>query len=538
MKLNEHQRAASYSEAKRLRILAGAGTGKTTVLVERALWLAGECDLVRLVTFTRRAARVLRERIQAEAHDGLADRIAVSTHHGLAAELLREHGDVIGWREGWRIIDRVEEEALRQEAGRQLDLVEARLQRHGLRRYDELLPGAVRLLESDPRLLEMITEGTELLVDEAHDSSPLEWRLDELLGRCGLTVVGDAAQRIYGWRGAQPLEDAPGPWETVKLPVCYRCAPEILSVANRLPIPGRIDLLPRDGAAEGYAGVWEERSDEEIVAHLLRTPGFVESPERWAILGRTNRRLQQVAEQLASAGVPVHCPSLEATAWETPEARLVIDLLHVLAHEDDSLHLGRVLVAMCGWTDADLLLAEMACASRGGPGGLSEYVAQRSVEKGDPMRVNSLRYRFGDAMLAADGQDAVRCVMAPNVPAVVGRLPGCLSEVELLEWLADPNRDEQDEGEQEACHVGTIHTAKGAEWDRVLVLGLEEGGLPGARWRTEERDEEQRIAEERRLLYVAITRARERVVLARRTGKWTRGRGWVDVEPSRFLEEV
>jgi superfamily I DNA/RNA helicase len=110
-----------------------------------------------------------------------------------------------------------------------------------------------------------------------------------------------------------------------------------------------------------------------------------------------------------------------------------------------------------------------------------------------------------------------------------------VTPAELLELLA---AGEVDAPENRGCYLGSIHSAKGEEWDHVVALGLEEGSLPIGRWATERREETERIAEERRLFYVAATRARERLILARRTTHWTRGRGQQPAEPSRFLSEI
>ena len=530
MALNAHQRAAVEAPEPHVRIDAGAGTGKTTTLIARALWLAERHELVRLATFSRRGVRVLRQRLQDDSiPDHLRERISVDTHHGLAAQLLRYHGGLIGWDPGWQVIDRAEQEALQKEASAQLDLFEARLQRANLRYYDQLLPAAVRLLREQPTVVDECWAAA-LLVDEAHDSSGLEWDLDALLGVDALTAVGDPAQRIYGWRGAVGLDAACAGWARYVLPVNYRSGQVILDLANRLPIAGRVDLVARGQGIPGSVDHWAAADDDELLDRLLLDDELQLCPERWAILARVNRRLQHAAERLQTAGIPVRAPGLAGATWETPEARAAIDLLHVVANPHDSLHLARVL-ERAGWSRGQLLDAEYARSDPAHPCSLWAWLqhAQPTLPVVESIRAcRDLDYT------------AERCVdhaqACGYLPPACPRLPPESSPQEFLDWLADPDRDEP-EGAP-GCYLGTVHSAKGEEYPNVLVLGLEEGSLPMGRWASERREEEERIAEERRLLYVAITRAKDRLILARRTERWVRGRGIQPTDPSRFLSEI
>jgi len=540
MRLNGAQLAAAQAPERQVLTVAGAGTGKTTMLVARSLWLAERYGRVRLTTFSRRGVRVLRSRLEG-APAALRDRITVETHHGLGRRILRDHGGLIGWAPDWTIIDRAEQDALEREARGQGDLFAARLQRAALRTYDELLPGAVALLRAHPAVADEWSADTAHLVDEAHDSSEAEWYLDRALGQESLTVVGDPAQRIYGWRGAIGMETLGGDWARYALGDNYRSGPAILALANRLPIAGRVDL--RAHRAGGTVEQWEGPADEHLVARLLRDDDLLLRPERWAILARTRHRLERVAEWLRGEGIPVHAPCLSAKRWEGPQARRLLDHLHCVANPHASLHLARVL-SQAGWTEAQLLDAEFGRADPSRPLSLWEWVchhADPDDHAADVLRLLATLRTLSDPADGDTGIDAEECARELQRAGVdVGEASPDLrgkSPSEFLDWLADPDRDDGD-GAEEACYLGTIHSAKGEEYPTVLVLGLEEGGLPGSRWRTELRPELDRIAEERRLLYVAVTRAEERLILARRTERRVPGGARVAAAPSRFILEI
>lgn len=547
MKLSAAQQAAAHAPESRVLIIAGAGTGKTMTLVARALWLAERYGRVRLTTFSRRGVRVIKSRLEG-APAALRDRISVETHHGLARRVLREHGGLIGWLPGWSIIDQAEEETLAREGKAQGDLFAAKLQRAALKTYGDLLPAAAGLLRQHPDVAQEWARDTAHLVDEAHDSSANEWAIDRALGAECLTVVGDPAQRIYGWRGAQGLEQIRGDWARYELADNYRSGQPILDVANRLPIAGRVDLRAHRGG--GLVEQWALSTDEYLLARLLRDDDFLLQPERFAILARTRHRLEVMARWIQSEGIAIHAPALAAKRWETPQARRLLDHLHCIANPSDSIHLARVL-EQTGWSDGQLLDAEFGRSDPCRPLSLWDWACSH-VDSESPAAtvlrlLSSLR-----ALCPANEND-----MGVEQASLLIDAHGCAEELqragidvgehspdlqdrsprEFLSWLASPDRDDGDNPEG-ACYLGTVHSAKGEEYGTVLVLGLEEGGLPGSRWRTEPRTEPDRIAEERRLLYVAVTRAEERLILARRTERRVRGGGIVPATPSRFLAEM
>lgn len=539
MTLNAQQRAAVEAEDRILVVQAGAGSGKTRTLLARAERLARQGERVRLFAFTRAAAAELRQRLAPD----LAERVEIATLHAHAAKICGAYLTRLdGFRDGWSILTEADDERIVRSARETADDPSQVRRTNGLVTYSELLSFGLRCLaEVEGARAEL---GGAALVDEAQDLTAIEWRYLTALAPEALTAVGDAAQAIYGWRGAQ-ADVLAGPGAAshpvprallegarwLPLPVNYRGHSEILAAANRLEIPGRV-TLEADRGPGGQVRVERYAREEELLDELTGWGSALrETPGDWAILSRTRARLQGVAEALTAAGIPVHAPVLSGKVWEeSPAARQLLDLLQVAVHPHDSLHLSWAL-SRVGMSKAQLLRAEVersgldACSlwnwvcvpghlPAGGPG------HQLLVQVSEARRQPTAR------------QAATHLQQCGAVPpeAPVSEIPSDLTSAEFLLWLACPADRESEASTGEAVELATIHGAKGREWRRVLVLGCEEGHLPSGRGD---------LAEERRLTYVAVTRAKEELVLttSRSRPGWRRGHT-IESEPSRFVAEL
>jgi len=540
--LNPHQLAAARSDGLVVTILAGAGTGKTKTLLARAVEEAGRADRVRLAAFTRAAAREMSERL--DALDLPADdrrRIEVSTLHGQAHALLRDVGYRPGPGQGqvkdFGIVDELDDQSIERSAKEAKDRAESVRGRARLLRYGDLLTLATRELRGGraPAWL-----GGSLLLDEAQDLTREEWEFAAALSPTRVTAVGDRAQAIYGWRGGLPdfvhhthdffghlRQDPYGATGDFALPVNYRSLQGILDVANRLSLlRGRVDLQAHRGTG-GTVEVWDAADDAAVASRLAETIGF-DDPGTWAVLSRTKGRLGAVAFDLEAAGIPVHAPALAGQVWDSKPARNLVDALHCVVNPHDTLHLYRLMERVAGWTRLDMAQAEDGRARTAQS--LWDWACANVAP--DSSAAGLLRTLEG-ARRAGDSAAAIASALeAP--PLVCAAVPPGLSPAEFLGWLADPNRDDGPAPEGK-CFVGTVHGAKGREWQNVLVLGLEDGTLPLVR-----RDSTpETLEEERRLFYVAVTRAADRLALAwseQRPAAW--GSGTLKSQKSRFLGEV
>lgn len=534
MSLNPEQRAAVEADESVVVVRAGAGSGKTRTLLARAERLARRGQRVRLFAFTRVAAAEMRQRLAPE----LADRIEISTLHAHAAAVCGRHlHRRDGFREGWSILTEADDQRIIKEAKASGERPERIRRTHGLVTYDELLDFGIGCLQLSGAEAET---GGAVLLDEAQDLTAREWEYVSLLSPSSLTVVGDPAQAIYGWRGG--LADVlagpgaaqhPTPrWllagaRWLDLPTNYRSRPEILALANRLEIPGRVELAAARTAG-GRVVVEATPTDDALVEQLTGWGSPLWSaPGEWAVICRTRGRLLPLLEQLVEAGIPVSAPALEGKVWEESEpARELVDLLHVVAHPHDSLHLARVL-ARAGMSRPQLLRAE---ADRAGLYACSLWQwACAHLVGGRP--AHRALVTMADARRQGTAAGAARLLTEQGLArpgAPLADIPEELDPAGFLAWLSSPDREPARRAEG-AVELATIHGAKGREWRRVVVLGLEEGHFPSPR---------SELVEERRLAYVAVTRAMDELVLHRSDNRPGWRGGVMSSEPSRFCAEL
>ena len=526
MNLNAEQKIAVTHDSDSLAIMAGAGSGKTTVLLQRAVHETTRMGVNRvlLLAFTRAAAKEMATRLDATLPMAVRAQVQVATIHGHAHQLLRRYGAGNLGKE-FSVIDGEDEKVIEREAkATGVNPADVR-KRARLLRYGDLLPLALQVLHAQRE-----EHGGSILVDEAQDLTHEEWCYIASLRPSRLTAVGDCAQAIFGWRGGIPdfpqkMRTMLRSWTvTVDLRINYRSVDGILNLANRLEIPGKVALRGVRGD-DGRRSFMVLPTDETI---YIRDDWKVDGST--AILARTKAVLMSVYEALTAAGVPVHAPSLTGQIWNSEEGRTILDMLQVVANPHSTLHLSRVLRKVCQWSgrmldEAEEGRAKIACS-------MWDYLC--ATLPGDSDDAALLRYLHSLRGLQATAEQAVEGLAkwlgwladGARVP-----VPADLSVPEFLEWLASPNREEA-EAPEGAVVLSTIHGAKGREWDNVILLGCEEGILPITRKASD-------IEEERRLFYVAITRAKDQLVLShcqRRTQAW--GRGVREMQASRFLQEV
>jgi len=560
--LDPEQREAVLATRGPVVILAGAGSGKTRVISRRTAY-AIATDEVRpdqalIVTFTDKAAGEMVERLRGLGLPGVTARTFhaqalsqlrhfwPSRHDGeplpalldsklpfigrLARQLpghyrftpAKDLADEIEWAKGRRVPPRAYEDAAAT-AGREppipLDLFvrvfdgyERAKVRAGRIDFDDLLLDTVALLEEDETAASLVrARKSWFSVDEYQDTNPLQQRLLELWLGDGrdLCVVGDEDQTIYTFTGATSsfLTSFAARWpgaREVALVRNYRSSPQVLTLANR--------LLAGSGRAKRLVPT---RSDgpEPVIARHATAGAELDALVRWiavrthagtvpaeiAVLVRVNAQLVPIEAALTRAGIPYQVRGVRF--YDRTEVRGALASLRRMAGSSGPS--ARIRGAE--------LLAQVEARWRRDLGLEDDDAAAR--ERGDEARE---RQASLDTLLAiAEG--------------VVGLDPAADATNVLadLEVRAAAEHD----GAADGVNLLTYHRAKGLEWDAVAMTSLEEGLLPIR----QAGDDLDAIAEERRLLYVGITRAREHVLLS-----WAEtrpGRGGADGRrrPSRFL---
>lgn len=542
--LDETQFNAVTSKDNPLAILAGAGSGKTRVLTRRIAHRVAEYEIdprrTLAVTFTRKAASELRHRLRTL---GLRDDITTGTFHSLAYAQLHERwaergtsppdildrkfkviADLLGRRSDTSIVLDVMNElewvtardigpdAYGFEADRLgrptpipvADLVDIarRYADHKRRKrvidFDDLLLLAIRDIESDPEYASIVRwRHRHLFVDEFQDVNPLQFRLLRAwLGpEPDLCAVGDPNQAIYGWNGADSQflrrfdRYFPGAG-VVRLGFNYRSTPEIIAAGHAvLPRPDRDAPLPETNRPRGDDPIIRSHVDDEAealsIARAIRDEsGPVNRWSQQCVLVRTNAQAALLATALERARIP-HRVRGKSALIDQPEIKAILRDL-------------RNTTAPIGTLLSDLR-ATVAGPNRA-TGSEHDEPADRDHDRSELTTAEAERLRNREALLQIAAEHAA------SFPTATG--------ADFVMWLTASARREALDVATDAVDIMTFHAAKGLEWNIVHLAGLESGYVPIA-----QANGPAALSEERRLLHVAITRARTKVFL-----NWARKR--------------
>ncbi len=603
--LTDEQRAAVLDDGDPLAILAGAGTGKTRTLVSRVARLIDEgtpADRVLLLTFTRRAATEMLARAARLVGDGRTGSWG-GTFHAVAHRLLRAHGSRVGLGEGFTIVDRGDATdllaLLRTEAGageserrfpRASVLVDVgsrvvnaqeplgdTLRRHfpwcapheeavrsllvgyaerkraaNLVDYDDLLL-YLRALLADPAAGPTVRERFDhVLVDEFQDTNAVQVDLLRHLcppGGPRLTVVGDDAQAIYGFRAASAgnLTGFAATWAGATLRALeesHRCTPAVLAVANAV-MGEATDVAPRTlwsrrphGPRPTLVTCHDEAAQSRAVCERilsLREDGLDLAEQ--AVLFRSSHHADHLELELSARDIPyVKYGGLKFL--EAAHVKDLLALLRVLDNPTDGPAWHRVLgmvdgvgtvttrrvldhLGLAGAAPGDPLVlarflteplpapARAAAGLDGLRGALRDCATEAGVDQRPPgEQVDRLvtwceevfGLRYDDAPARLGDLDAISSLAARH-----RRRGDLLADLTLDPPVSTGDLAGRPHLDDDALTLSTIHSAKGLEWRAVHVLHLTEGNLPNDLALHEPGG----LDEERRLLYVAVTRARD-----------------------------
>ncbi|BCX87989.1 DNA helicase II/ATP-dependent DNA helicase PcrA [Methylomarinovum tepidoasis] len=626
--LNDAQREAVSAPLQPVLVLAGAGSGKTRVLVHRLAWLMQVEGMrphaLMAVTFTNKAAREMRGRV--EDLLGIDTRgMWLGTFHGLAHRLLRRHAAEAGLPDGFQVLDSDDQYRLIRRILREMKLDEGRwpprqiqwyinaqkdegrrpehivagdlferqmldiyqeyerqCRRAGLVDFGELLLRAHELLRDRPSLLEHYRRRFgHVLVDEFQDTNTIQYAWLRLLTetRDNLFVVGDDDQSIYGWRGARVENirrfqaDCPG-HRLVRLEQNYRSTGHILDAANALIAhnAGRLGKKLWTAGARGEPiSVYAAFNDLDEARFVVgRIQQWLESGRRGseaAILYRSNAQSRLFEEQLLAAGIPYRVYG-GLRFFERAEIKSALAYLRLLASRDDDPSFERVVNLPTRGIGPRTLDAvrEHARAQ-----GLSLWRAAESLCRSHDLPARA-RNALGKFLQLVDALDAATAALSlPDQVRQVVEGTGLLAHyarekgdqgevrVENLKELVNAARQfalghededlspleaflanaaleagETQAGENEdSVQLMTLHAAKGLEFPLVFMVGMEEGLFPSL----QSLEDAGRLEEERRLCYVGMTRAMEKLYLTHAECRRLYGRETYPRE-SRFLREI
>ncbi|MEK7467997.1 MAG: UvrD-helicase domain-containing protein [Planctomycetota bacterium] len=557
----------------------------------RAVKLAGPpAKEVWLSTFHSLCARILRKDIEvlgwrrdfAIYDDSDQESVVRSVLKELRVPGVQATADVVKWRigaaknRGWGAAE------MAKESGDDVDIVAARafekyqagLKSRNALDFDDLLSLTVRLFREHPGVLEKYRKQFRyLMVDEYQDTNAVQYEIVQSLAgkHRNLFVVGDDDQSIYGWRGADHAHilhfeaDFPGA-TVVRLEQNYRSTEAILEAANEL-IRHNAARHPKTLFSKLGAGapvrtvlLYDERAEALWVADQIKTSARRRSA--FAVLFRTNAETRPFEEQLRLARIPYSVVGGQRF-YDRREVRDVLAYLRVASNPHDDAALARIAnVPPRGIGETSMEKLDTFAASKGLPlfdafrradeAGLSPGTAESA--KRFAAKVEAWRGKIGkDAARGARdmvedldlfGELRRETENTESAEARVNSIESVLDDLSAhargggdlrgyLEKVALMDKEEPDDEQKEAVTLLTAHAAKGLEFPVVFVVGMTDGIFPHRRSTADEKG----LEEERRLLYVAMTRAKEELVLTRPEHRTSRGKTGKSLA-SRFLVEL
>ncbi len=627
--LNDAQREAVTAEEPHLLILAGAGSGKTRVLVHRIAWYiaTGQASPqgVLAVTFTNKAAAEMRARIQ-ELLNIPARGMWVGTFHGIAHRLLRMHWQEAGLPEGFQILDSDDQLRMLKRVIRGMDLdenqwpakeaqwfinarkdeglrpnnldaqgdygyaeliriytaYEEACQRAGLVDFAELLLRAHELWLKDANLLAHYQQRfRRVLVDEFQDTNAIQYAWLRMLGGNGgsLFVVGDDDQSIYSWRGARVENmqefgrDYPG-HRIVRLEQNYRSTGTILGAANALIAnnAGRLgkELWTAAGGGDRISvyGAYNEHDEARfIVENILRQVDEGECHRDCAILYRTSAQSRVLEDALRARDLPYRVTG-GFRFYERAEVKDALAYLRLVMSRADDTAFERVVNTptrgvgartiealrytarqynISLWESAARIVANKelggrACNALEAFGKLIERLARETeglaLEETLEHVIAAVKltdhYMRDGAEKAADrAENLEELVRAAAEFAPAEEDAGLSPVAAFLAHAALESGEGQADAYEDSVQLMTLHSAKGLEFNNVFLAGVEEGLFPHQRSVEDARG----LEEERRLCYVGITRARQRLWMTYAESRRIHGSEYYPT-PSRFLREL
>ncbi len=627
-KMNDMQKKAALHTEGALLILAGAGSGKTTVLISRIanILAQGLCypSNILAITFTNKAAKELVSRIDSLiGEDGSG--VWASTFHSFCAKVLRRNIDTLGYSSDFSIFDTDDSLRIIKSAQKEMGIdpqilapravlsrisrckdcrispdeytenfgndtynndicrlyteYEKQLKRSNALDFDDIILKTVELFETSNEILNYYSNKFKyIMVDEYQDTNPLQFRLIELLQTVhgNLCVVGDDDQSIYKFRGATienilSFEKKFKNAVVIRLEQNYRSTGNILNAANNV-ISNNSERKGKTlwTAAGDGEPIYENRLDDEYQESLFIADTVLDSVASqgmnygdFAVLYRTNAQSNAIEQTFVKGGVPYKIIG-GMRFYERKEIKDILAYMYLVHNTSDDLRLIRIInepKRKIGQATLETLrtlaaqnavsVFDIAKAAESFPEltrsaarlqKFSELIDSLILEKDTlPLSelIKDISVRSGYiAMLEAENTEEARD-RVNNIAELVSTaavfetqsdeptLGAFLEEIALMTDI-----DNLDDSSDRVVLM-TLHSAKGLEFDNVFIAGAEEGLFPGQR----SIESQEELEEERRLMYVGITRAKKRLYITHTQRRTIYGMTKYN-QPSRFLNEI
>ena len=641
--LNESQRlAVEYCDGPSL-VIAGAGSGKTRVLTYKIAWLLEQGMKpwnILALTFTNKAAREMKERIGRLVGQERASRLYMGTFHSIFSHILRVEAEHLGYNGNFTIYDETDSRSLLKavikemgldekvykpatvhnrismaknhlimahEYGQRRELVERdintkmpaisqiflnyqnRCKQGNAMDFDDLLTLTYTLFNEHEDIRRKYAERFQfVLVDEYQDTNSVQQRIVLQLTKDHqhVCVVGDDAQSIYGFRGANidnilDFQQMFQGTKLFKLEQNYRSTQRIVQAANSL-IKKNERQIPKDVYSRNDEGervilkeAYSDREEASIVCNEIKRLMRKENSDYndFAILYRTNAQSRAFEDEMLKQGISYRVYG-GLSFYQRKEIKDIIAYFRMVVNPNDEEAFKRIVNYPTRGIGATTVTKITACANANGvslwtvvsnpalfsldvnKGTLTKLDAFRSLIEGFIKRFEADdAYQLGHDIITESGIS--KDLYGDNSPEAVARQEnleeflaglqdfvesrkeeGRLDEITLRDYLQEVSLltdldSDGNEEERRKVTLMTVHSAKGLEFPTVFVVGLEENIFPSPLSTNSKRE----LEEERRLLYVAITRAEKHCYLTYAKSRWRYGHMEFS-SPSRFLRDI
>jgi len=597
-KLNDEQTRAVQTTDGAVLVLSGAGTGKTTVLIERAAYIINNALAkpweVLAVTFTNKAANEMKERLRSRGIE--VPPTVAGTFHSIALRILRYNSAAAGLRNDFLIFGEDEQKAVLKTVITNLNLdiknyppadwvdkisaikdkglghnpsahikkiydaYNAELARLGAVDFGDLILKTLELFAQHPEILEKYQHQFKyVMVDEYQDTNAAQYQLIRMLagGHGNICCVGDDDQSIYSWRGAEIknilnfTSEYPGA-EIIRLETNYRSTGNILAAANSLirHNRGRLgkDLRPAPSTNAGdkiKIRVYDsDLSESREIASAINPDNY----KNTAILIRAGSLSRKIEEALAARHIPYRL--VGATKfYDRMEIRDAIAYIRLLVYPFDDLSFLRIISKprrgfgdkaigalratgknlMDALRDAKLPGKQRNAADEFLSAFDFDWNGMPTATSATQLLENSKYMNIWRESKELDAPDRLQNIneLITGVIAKYDSLHEFLEHAALM--MTD---DDQQNNSADAVSIMTMHAAKGLEFDTVFLPAWEQGIFPN-----QMAIDDGNIEEERRLAYVAITRARKHCTISRATSRMVFGKFQNNI-PSQFIGEI
>ncbi|MEK4188048.1 ATP-dependent helicase [Paenibacillus sp. FSL L8-0494] len=593
--LNEEQASAVLSESEEILMRAGAGTGKTRTLTHRIAHLnlnrrVGASSIV-AITFTRAAAKEMKDRLIPLIGEYESKRITCCTFHALAVRILQEWGHRLNLDRQFTIYSQEDREEVmkviintmgyRTSVSKVLKAVDLRIKgleeqavwdeyNYQLRRYnavdlDALISNVNTLFSNHPDVTEYYRKQWKyLFVDEFQDTDQQQMEFIRLLNPEHLFCIGDWRQSIYGWRGARVrnILEFTGSYpntEVIELNRNYRSTVSIVEAANNLISHSGVEIggglvAYKEGTSVDVVSLVDDDTEMDYVVSQIKERVQSAMYSDFAILTRTNAQIDIFYQALRRENIPCTVLSASDDPLKKPDVKSLLNYLAWIFNPQDETNFKRVIkFPERSLTDMQLQIAEQIAIDKSislwealvdsNEERVVQYAAilqgvaesvRECVSAYDALDVLSRRLKLRERYIERylnnrhedldQAQTYIMYWVERQLKAGEDHSPTA-----FLKWIKIRDIQEKLMEDRDAVKLMTVHGSKGLEFPTVFLVGMNEGLFPSQNTRD--------IEEERRLAYVAVTRAENELIITTTQSHSSWGKV-IPSEPSRFIDEM